>query len=54
MDAADSRDETRYVAVGFIGERLHVMIWTPRRAAIRVIGLRKANDRERRLYEEAI
>ncbi len=52
IDAAHSRDEHRYVAVGFIDERLHVMVWTPRRAAIRIIGLRKANDRERRLYEQ--
>ncbi len=54
VDAVHSREENRYVAVGFIGERLHVMVWTPRSAAIRIIGLRKANDRERRFYEEAI
>ncbi len=50
--AAHSGAEGRYVAVGFIGSRLHVMVWTPRRAAIRIIGLRKANVRESKRYEQ--
>ena len=54
FDAAHSRDERRYVAVGYIGERLYVMVFTPRRAALRIIGLRKANDREKKHYEEKI
>lgn len=51
-DAAHSQLERRYVAVGFIDERLHVMVRTPRRAAFRIIGLRKANDREKKLYDQ--
>jgi uncharacterized protein len=34
------------VALGQIGERLHVLCFTPIEGGIRVISLRKANDRE--------
>jgi len=44
--------ETRYIAFGYIGERLHVLVFTPRFDSIRIIGLRKANKRERQYYEE--
>lgn len=45
--------EERYVPVGFIGARLHVMVWTPRDGTVRVISLRKANRRETRTYADA-
>ena len=38
--------EERFKAVGFIGERLHVAIYTPRGGVRRLISLRKANGRE--------
>ena len=44
--------EPRRVSVGYIGERLHVVCHTPIEGGIRVISLRKANDREKRKYEE--
>lgn len=31
FDAVHSRDEHRYLAVGYIGERLYVMVFTPSR-----------------------
>jgi uncharacterized protein len=43
--------EQRYQAVGFIGERLHVLLFTPRPPALHVISLRKANEREVARYE---
>lgn len=43
--------ETRYVGIGPIGSRLHVVIFTRRMQAIRVISLRRANGRERKRYE---
>ncbi len=46
--------ERRYITYGMIGERLHVLVWTPRGRKRRVISLRKANRRERSLYEEEI
>ena len=47
--SADSRfpyPEPRFVALGFIGERLHVVCFTPIAGGIRVISFRKANQRE--------
>lgn len=51
----DRRDygETRHVAIGFIGERLHVVVFTPRGGELRIISLRKANKREIRAYAES-
>ena len=45
-------DETRMIAVGYIGARLHVLVFTIRVLRIRVISLRKANKRERAHYEK--
>lgn len=45
--------EQRRVAIGFIGVRLHVLVFTLRGDAIRLIGLRKANLREVKRYEKA-
>jgi uncharacterized DUF497 family protein len=42
--------EQRYRAFGFIGSRLHAVVYTPRGKAIHVISLRKANRREVKRY----
>lgn len=50
---ADTRTgygEVRLTAIGFIGDRLHVLVFTIRRAGVRVISLRKANTKEMRNY----
>ena len=39
--------EDRFQALGFIGEHLHMLIFTPRGGVIHVISLRRANQRER-------
>lgn len=44
--------EVRYISYGFLDTRLHVLIWTNRNDVIRPISFRKANMRERKLYEE--
>src|SRR5260370_1190229 len=44
--------ERRMIAVGRSGLRLHVMVFTRRAGKVRIISLRKANDREIRRYEE--
>ncbi len=48
----DRRDygEDRFITVGFLDETMVVLVWTPRAAAYRVISMRKANERERKLY----
>ena len=44
--------EPRFVATGFIGERLLVVCYTPAVDGIRIISLRKANARELARYEK--
>ena len=44
--------EVRYVATGYIGRRLNKLVYVVRDGNIRVVSLRKANDRERRAYHE--
>lgn len=48
----DRRDygENRFITVGFLDGRMVVLVWTPRENARRIISMRKANERERRLY----
>ncbi|MDR0779083.1 MAG: BrnT family toxin [Pseudomonadales bacterium] len=54
MVAYDDRatpDEDRWVAVGFIGSALHVMVFAERGGRIRPISLREAESLEVRHYE---
>ncbi|MDP1537493.1 MAG: BrnT family toxin [Burkholderiales bacterium] len=46
--------ERRYCVLGFIEDRLHSVVFTPRHGKPRVISLRKANKREVIRYEKAI
>ncbi len=45
--------ERRFLATGYLDERIHVLCFVPVPGGIRVISLRKANMREVRRYEEA-
>ena len=45
--------EVRFVAIGKIGQRLHVVAYTMRGEALRVISLRRANEREAARYDKA-
>ncbi|MBY0271199.1 MAG: BrnT family toxin [Burkholderiales bacterium] len=45
--------ERRYCVLGFIEDRLHSVVFTPRDGKPRVISLRKANKREVSRYEKA-
>jgi hypothetical protein len=44
--------EARFVAVGYLGKRLHVLCFTPVAGGVRVISFRKANAREVRDYDQ--
>ncbi len=44
--------ETRIIALGFLGMRLHVICFTPIEGGARIISFRKANRREIRYYED--
>jgi uncharacterized protein len=49
-DTRKSYGELRTIALGFIGRRLHVLVFTMRARKLRVISLRKANRKERDAY----
>jgi len=49
-DIRRAYDETRFVSIGYIGDRLYFCAWTPRVERIRIISLRKANAREEKEY----
>ena len=42
--------EDRFITIGFLDERMVILVWTPRNGARRVISMRKANEREQALY----
>ncbi|MBZ9539793.1 BrnT family toxin [Modicisalibacter tunisiensis] len=52
-DTRHDYPERRFVALGLIGQRVHVVCFTPVDGGIRVISFRKANAREVRRYEQA-
>ena len=51
VERSDRQGETRWAATGYIGDRLHRVVYTERGDRRRIISLRKANARERRDYE---
>ena len=42
--------EVRFITIGFLDDAMVVLVWTPRDDVCRIISMRKANERERRLY----
>jgi len=51
QDTRQIYPEPRFVALGFLEGRLHVLCFTPLSGGIRVISFRKANNREIKRYE---
>ena len=54
METIDNRfnyDEERWIAMGYIHDRLHVMVYTIQPDIIRIISLRKAKRHECHYYE---
>jgi len=52
IDIRRNYGETRFNAIGYIADRLYHMTFTVRVDSIRVISLRKANNREVNRYAE--
>ncbi len=52
-DCRQSYLETRFQAIGYIGNRLYVLVFCLRENEVRIISLRKANRREIEHYAEA-
>ena len=53
VDERRDYGETRYIAVGVLGVRLHVLCFAETAEGIRVISFRKANAREVKRYAKA-
>ena len=51
---SDRHGETRYTGVGYLQDRLHVVVFTDRNGATRIISLRKAGQEERLRYAATI
>ena len=51
-DVRKDYGERRYRALGYIGDRLHAVVFTPRAGKVHVISLRKANKREVNQHEQ--
>lgn len=52
QDTRRDYGETRYQTVGFLADRMVMIVWTPRNEARHVISMRKCNDREKAIYQE--
>ena len=52
QDKRKTYPEVRYVAVGVLDAKLHVLCFTPIDNGIRVISFRRANPREVKNYEQ--
>jgi uncharacterized DUF497 family protein len=50
LDDREDYGEERFQTVGLLGERLVMVIWTPRGEARRIISMRKCNAREQRKF----
>lgn len=46
--------EERRLAIGLIGQRVYILVYTIRKNSLRIISLRKANKREVKKYEKEI
>ncbi|MBI4356308.1 MAG: BrnT family toxin [Gammaproteobacteria bacterium] len=51
-DTRNPYPERRFVAMGYCGDRLHVLCFTPIEDGVRIISFRKANLREVKRYEK--
>lgn len=57
IDCEDTRrdyKEERRIVVGYIDQRLYVVVYTQRDEVIRLISARKANDREAKRHHSAL
>jgi len=52
IDQRKDYGEKRWISIGLLGDIIVVMIFTLRGKTIRIISVRKANQKERRMYDE--
>jgi len=53
-DQRQDYGEPRFITVGWLDERLLVLVWTPRGLARRIISMRRANEREIDKYKQSL
>jgi uncharacterized DUF497 family protein len=53
VDSRRPYGETRFVSTGNLDGQLCVLVWTLREGRLRVISLRRANDREKKAHSES-
>lgn len=53
-DVRKNYPEHRFIAIGYLDQRLHVLCFAETELGIRVISFRKANEREGKVYEQKI
>jgi len=44
--------EVRFQTIGFLADRMVMVVWTPRGEARHIISMRKCNDREKTIYQK--
>jgi uncharacterized DUF497 family protein len=57
IDVLDDRQdygEVRWVTYGLLENRMVALVWTPRGEGRHIISMRKANEREKKVYEEQL
>jgi uncharacterized protein len=52
QDTRRDYGETRFQTVGFLADRMVMVVRTPRNEARHVISMRKCNDREKAIYQK--
>jgi len=52
QDTRREYGEARYQTVGFLADRMVMVVWTPRDEARHIISMRKCNDREKANYQK--
>jgi uncharacterized protein len=52
QDTRKDYGEARFQTVGFLADRMVMVVWTPRDSARHVISMRKCNDREKAIYQK--
>lgn len=54
VDDSEDYGEERFVGIGFIGNKIHYLVFTTRDESVRVISLRRATKEESKGYVEYI
>lgn len=57
LEHTDDREEygeIRYVTIGRLGQRMVMLVWTPRHPARRIISMRACDEQERKRYSRRL